>query len=93
MIRQKQKALNNLEILTFKKYWSLVHKVNKKKEHTDWLRPGIENWFHRTIPNDFNSELFTPSQNDTREKVADSPTENVYINSSYLSLLGAEETV
>ncbi|CAG2206401.1 uncharacterized protein LOC143067674 [Mytilus galloprovincialis] len=67
MIRQRQKALKTLEILTFKKYWSIAHKADKP-ENTAVIRSGLENWFRHFRHNTFASDSSQESQNNTQEE-------------------------
>ncbi|CAC5413202.1 unnamed protein product [Mytilus coruscus] len=67
MIRQRQKALKTLEILTFKKYWSIAHKTDKT-ESTAVIRSGLENWFRHFRHNTFTSDSSQESQNNTQEE-------------------------
>lgn len=49
MIKQRREALKNLEILTFKKYWSITHNTDKPADinNSFILRSGLDGWFRQ----------------------------------------------
>lgn len=85
MIRHRQKALKTLEILTFKKYWSIAHKADKP-ENTAVIRSGLENWFRHFKHNTFASDSSQESQNNTQEEEKETHPA-IFPNPSFVPLL------
>ena len=89
MIRQRQKALKTLEILTFKKYWALVHK-NKNNDSSAVIKTGLENWFRHFTHNYATSESNQESHDDSLDDDKESSTqEGGFINPLFVSLVEA----
>ena len=91
MIRQRQKALKALEVLTFKKYWAIHHKNDINNDNSPIKLTGLQNWFRQFKPSrdntsDSNQESQRNSQDEEYEPIIN---DTGLMNPLYVSLVEA----